>query len=136
MAQTMLLEIVTPDSKTFSGQVEMVVLPTVEGEIGVYPNHAPLVTQLVPGEALIQTEGRIEYGVLGEGFVEITPGRVSVMTDIAVKADKIDEAVVAEALRRAEERLKEKLTEEEVAATNAALLNSLAQLGVKRRRRS
>jgi F-type H+-transporting ATPase subunit epsilon len=135
MAQTMLLEIVTPDGKTYSGEVEMVVLPTVEGEIGVYPNHAPLVTQLKPGEALIQAEGRLVYGALGEGFAEITPGRVSVMTDMAVRADKIDEAAAEEALQRAQKRLKEKLSEEEVSATNAALMNSLAQLGVKRRHR-
>jgi F-type H+-transporting ATPase subunit epsilon len=135
MAQTMLLEIVTPEGRTYSEQVEMVTIPGVEGEMGIYPNHAPLVTQIVPGEIAVMINGQIAFGAVGDGFVEITPGRVSIMTDMAVRADKIDEAAAEEALRRAEARLKEKLSEEEVSSANAALMQSLAQLHVKRRRR-
>jgi F-type H+-transporting ATPase subunit epsilon len=131
----MLLEIVTPDGKTYSGQIEMVVLPGIDGEIGVYPNHAPLVTQIVPGEITILADGKSHFGAVGDGFVEITPGRISIMTDMAIKADKIDEAQAEEARRRAETRLKEKLSQEEISSTNAALMNSLAQLSVKRRHR-
>lgn len=134
MAATLQLQIVTPEAQTFSDQVEMVTLPGVEGEMGVYPNHVPLMTELAPGEIIVRKDGRDYFLAVGEGFVEITGERVAVLTDMALKADEIDEAKAEEARRRAEARLSEQLTDEETAAVSAALARSVAQLHVKRRR--
>lgn len=133
MPSTLKLEIVTPEAKIYSEDVEMVTLPGVEGEMGIYPMHIPLVTQIVSGELIARKGGRDHFLAIGDGFVEITGDQVAVMTDMAIKAENIDEAKAEEARQRAEARLGEKLSDEEVASTNAALANSLAQLRVKRR---
>ena len=136
MANTLKLEIVTPEAKVYSEDVEMVTLPGIEGELGVYPNHVPLMTQVVAGEVSVRKNGQPYYLAVGDGFVEITGETVSIMTDMAIGADSIDLAKAEEARKRAELRLAEKLEEEEVAAVNAALAHSLAQLKVKRRTHS
>ncbi len=133
MAATLKLEIVTPDAKTYSEDVEMVTLPAVEGEMGVLPHHVPLMTQIVPGEIIARKDGKDFFLAVGEGFVEITGERVAIMTDMAIRAENIDEAKAEEAKRRAEARLAEKLGDEESAMVSAALAHSLAQLKVKRR---
>jgi len=133
MAATLKLEIVTPEETVYSEDVELVTLPGVEGEMGVYPQHVPLMTQLVPGEITVRKDGRDIFIATGEGLIEVTPWRVSILTDLAVAADRIDEAKAEEARRRAEARLREKLSDEEVASVNGALARSLAQLKVKRR---
>jgi len=135
MADTLKLEIITPDGTAYSEDVEMVTLPGVEGEMGVYPQHVPLMTQMVPGEISVRKATRDYYLAVGEGLIEIVGDHVSVLTDIAIAAEKIDEAKVEEARRRAEARLQEKLSDEGVASVNASLARSLAQLQVKRRRR-
>src|SRR6516162_3471819 len=136
MANTLKLEIVTPDNpKAFSDDVEMVTLPGAEGEMGIYPQHVPLLTQIVPGELVARKDGRDIYAAVGEGFVEITAERVAIMTDMAIRAENIDEARAEEARQRAEARLAEHLDEEEAAIVSAALAHSLAQLKVKRRER-
>ena len=132
---TLKLEIVTPEAKTYSEDVDMVTLPGVEGEMGIYPNHVPLMTQIVPGEISVLKSGRITHLAVGEGFVEITGERVAILTEMAIKAENIDEAQAEEARRRAEARLSEKLDDEEAAMVSAALAHSLAQLKVKRRQR-
>ena len=129
------LEIVTPEAKTYSEDVEMVTLPAAEGEMGIYPGHVPLMTQIIPGEVLVRKDNQNYFLAIGEGFVEITGERVAVMTDMAIKAENIDEAKAEEAKRRAEARLAEKLNDEETATVSAALAHSLAQLQVKRRQR-
>jgi len=133
MANTLKLEIVTPDAKTYSEDVEMVTLPGVEGEMGIFPMHVPLMTQIVAGEISVRKDGREHYLAVGDGFVEITGDHVAVMTDMAIKAENIDEAKAEEARRRAEARLAEKLDEADAAMVSAALAHSLAQLKVKRR---
>jgi len=133
MANTLKLEIVTPEAKTYSEDVEMVTLPAVEGEMGVFPQHVPLMTQIVPGELIVRKEGRDYFLAVGEGFVEITGERVAIMTDMAIRAENVDEAKAEEARHRAEARLAEKLDDEEAAMVSAALAHSLAQLKVKRR---
>lgn len=130
---TLKLEIVTPDAKTYSDDVEMVTLPAVEGEMGVYPQHVPLMTQIVAGEIIARKDGRDHFLAVGEGFVQITPDRVAIMTDMAIRAENIDEAKAEEARHRAEARLAEKLDDEENAMAAAALAHALAQLKVKRR---
>lgn len=129
------LEIVTPETKTYSDDVDSVVIPGIEGELGVLPMHAPLLTQLEPGELRVLKGGKELLLAVGEGFVEITSEKVAVLTDMAVKESDIDEAAAEEAVRRAEEAMSgEKLSNEEYAANNAALLRSLALIKVKRRR--
>jgi F-type H+-transporting ATPase subunit epsilon len=135
MATTLRLEIVTPEAKVYSEDVEMVTLPAAEGEMGVYPQHVPLLTQIVPGEIIARKEGQDILLAVGEGFVEITAEHVSVMTDMAIGADNIDEAQAEEARRKAEVRLGQQISDEEAAIVNAALAHSMAQLKVKRHRR-
>jgi F-type H+-transporting ATPase subunit epsilon len=132
---TLKLEIVTPEAQIYSEDVDMVTLPGVEGEMGVYPMHVPLMTQISSGELIAKKGGQDHFLAIGEGFVEITGTRVAVMTDMAIKADDIDELKAEEARKRAEARLAEKLTGEEQASVQAALMHSLTQLKVKRRHR-
>jgi F-type H+-transporting ATPase subunit epsilon len=133
MANTLKLEIVTPEGVTYSENVEMVTLPGSEGEMGIYPNHVPLMTSVAAGEVSARRNGRDEFLAVGEGFVEITGERVAILTDMAIKAENIDEAKVEEARKRAESRLAEKIDDEEAAMVSASLAHSLAQLKVKRR---
>src|SRR5689334_7939173 len=135
MAETLRLEIVTPEAVVYSEDVELVTLPGIAGEMGIYPHHVPLMTQLVPGEITVRKDGRDLFIATGEGLIDVSGRRVSILTDLAVAADRIDEAKAEEARRRAEARLREKLSEEEVASVNAALARTLAQLHVKRRQR-
>lgn len=134
MADTLRLEIVTPAGTVYSEDVEMVTLPGVAGEMGVYPQHVRLITQLVPGELIVRKNGHDQFIATGEGLIEVTADRVAILTDQAIPAERIDEAKVEEARQRAEARLREKLSDEEVASVNASLARSLAQLRVKRRR--
>ena len=132
---TLRLEIVTPDAKTFSDDVDMVVIPGTEGELGILPMHIPLMTALKPGELKVTHKGRDIYLAVGEGFVEVTQDSVSILTDMAIEEKAIDLAAAEEAVRRAEEAMRqEHLGDEEVAFASAMLQKSLAQLHVKRRR--
>ena len=135
MADTFKFEVVTPTAVVYSRDVHMVTLPAVEGQIGVYAHHVPLLTRIVPGEIIVTTNGRDEFFAVGGGLVEITGESVSIVTDMAVSAPDIDEAKAEEARQRAQSRLTEKVENEEVATVNAMLARSLAQLKVKRRRR-
>lgn len=133
MAETIKLEIATPEAMVYSEDVEMVTLPAVQGQIGILPQHVRLMTQMVPGEMIVRRKGRDEFMAVGEGLIEVTNARISIATNMAIAADKIDEAAAEEARQRAVERLREKLSSEEVAAVNASLARSVAQLRVKRR---
>ncbi len=134
MADTLKLEIVTPAGTVYSENVEMVTLPGVAGQMGVYPQHVPLITHMVPGEMIVRKDGRDLFMATGEGLIEVTAKRVAILTDLAIPADRIDEAKAEEARQRAEARLHDKLSAAEVATVNASLARSLAQLRVKRRR--
>jgi len=135
MPETLTLEIVTPEAVQRFDGVEIVTLPGIVGEIGVYPHHVALMTQMARGEIMVRKDGREVFIATGEGLIEVTSKRVSVLTDLAVQADRIDEAKAEEARRRAEARLHEKLSAEQVASVNASLARSLAELRVKRRQR-
>ena len=130
---TIKLEIVTPEAKTFSDDVDMVTLTGTEGEMGILPQHMPLMTQLVAGEITARKGTENIFLAVGDGFVQVTGDRVAILTDMAIKAADIDEAKAEEARQRAEARLAEKIPGEDAAMVNAALVNSLAQLKVKRR---
>jgi F-type H+-transporting ATPase subunit epsilon len=133
MADTLKLEIATPTGKVYSKDVNMVVLPGVEGRMGILPHHVHLMTQLVPGELIVHKDDQEEVLAVGEGLVEITGKSVAIVTNMALTAQDIDEAAAEEARQRAAARLREKLSSEEVASVNASLVRSLAQLRVKRR---
>jgi len=135
MANYLQLEIVTPEATVYSEAVDMVTLPGVEGQMGVLPQHVRLMTQMVPGELVVCKDGHEDYLAVGEGLVEVTNDHVSIVTNMAVTLDSIDEAAAEEARQRAAARLRDKLSSEEVASVNAALAHSLAQLHVKRRHR-
>jgi F-type H+-transporting ATPase subunit epsilon len=132
---TLKLEIVTPEATAYSEDVEMVTLPGVEGELGVYPNHVPLLTTLNPGELRVLKGGQEIFLAIGEGFVEITGTSVSVLTDMALDVSSIDESAAEAAVARAKAAMKEDLGSEDIAAVQAALSKAMAQLHVKRRRR-
>jgi F-type H+-transporting ATPase subunit epsilon len=134
MAETLRLTIVTPQETVFNEDVEMVALPGIDGDMGIYPQHIRLITQIVPGEVIITQKGQERALAIGEGLVEVTGDSVSIVTDMAIPGDRIDEAKAEEARRRAAARLEEKIADEEVASVNASLAKSLAQLKVKRRR--
>ena len=134
MAATLKLEIVTPEKKVYSEDVEMVTLPGSEGEMGIFPMHVPVMTQIVPGELVARKDGQDFFLAVGEGFAEITGDHVVILTDMAIQSVEIDEQKAEEARQRAETRLRERLTGEEEAVTRAALAHSVAQIKVKRRR--
>ena len=136
MAARLKLEIVTPEKTAYSEDVEMVTLPGSEGELGVYPNHVPLLTTLNPGELRVLKDGRESFLAVGEGFVEITGDAVSVLTDMALEPAAIDEHAAEAAVARAQRAMKEDHGSEEIAAIQASLQKALAQLHVKRRRHS
>ena len=136
MAKTLKFQIVTPEASVYSADVDIVTLPTATGQIGILPNHVRLVTRLVPGEIIARKDDHSDYLAVGAGLVEVTGEHVSILTDLAVAADSIDEAKVEEARQRAAARLREKISAEEVASVNASLIRSLAQLKVKRRHRA
>jgi F-type H+-transporting ATPase subunit epsilon len=131
---TLKLEIVTPETKAYSEDVNFVVLPGSEGELGVYPKHVPLMTTLKPGELRVLKDGRETALAVGEGFVEITADAVSVLTDMALESAQIDEAAAEAAVERAKAAMKEDQGAADVAAIQASLQKALAQLHVKRRR--
>jgi F-type H+-transporting ATPase subunit epsilon len=135
MAATLKLEIVTPEAKAFVDDVEMVTLTGIDGEMGIYPEHMPVMTQLVAGEIIARKNGQDIFLAVGDGFVQITGTRVAVLTDMAIKADDIDEAKAEEARQKAEARLAQKLSDEETATVRASLVHAATQLKVKRQHR-
>jgi F-type H+-transporting ATPase subunit epsilon len=135
MSDTLTLEIVTPDATVRHEDVQMVTLQAPGGQIGILPQHVPLLTRLVPGELAARRRGSDSFMAMGEGLVMVTADQVSIVTDMAVPLENIDEARAEEARQRAAARLRDRLSDEEVASVNASLARSLAQLQVKRRRR-
>jgi len=130
---TLKLEIVTPEEKIYSEDVEMVTLPGSEGELGVYPNHVPVLTALKPGELRIVKDGKQSAMAIGEGFVEIKADGISILTDMAMQSEKIDLEAAEAAVARAQAAMKEDTTPEQLAAIQTSLSKALAQMHVKRR---
>ena len=136
MANTLKLEIVTPSAVVYSEDVSLVALPGRQGDMGIYPNHVPLMTKVAAGEVEVTRDGQKELLAVGDGFAEVTGDRVSILTDMAALEADIDEAKAEEALKAAEDRLNgESLGDEQVIAAEAAAAAALAQLKVKRRNR-
>ncbi|HEY1791983.1 MAG TPA: ATP synthase F1 subunit epsilon [Opitutaceae bacterium] len=131
------LEIVTPEARVYSDTVDSVVIPTVEGEIGVLPGHVPLVTMVGAGELKVSKGPSVQFLVVGGGFAQVTGDKVSILADSAITEEKIDEHAVEDAIKRAEDALKAKqsLAPAEVERLEGVVRFSVAQLGIKRRRR-
>ena len=131
------LDIVTPEKKIFSGSVDNVYLPGADGEMGILPQHAGLVTALKPGELRYLHNGKVETLAIGSGFAEITQTKVIVLTDSALGEAEIDEAHVEAAMDRAKEKLAtidHNMNSEEVAYLQGIIAKSTAALMFKRRR--
>ncbi|HEU5081429.1 MAG TPA: ATP synthase F1 subunit epsilon [Opitutaceae bacterium] len=130
------LEIVTPEARVYSDTIDTVVIPTVEGEIGILPGHIPLLTQVESGELRVTKSGATQHLAIGKGFAQVLGDTISVLAESAITEEKIDERAVEEAMRRAEEALrgKEKLDAAEVERLEGVVRFAVAQLGVKRRR--
>ena len=135
MAATLRLEIVTPEAVAVSEDVELVTLPTVGGQIGIYPQHVRLITQMVPGELLATRAGRDRVIAVGEGLVAVSGDRIEILTDLAIPADQLDAAKIEEARERARARREERLADESHAALNASVVRSLANLPAHKRTR-
>ena len=129
------LKVVTPEKQIFDEEVDEVVVTTVDGEIGILPNHVNLMTEIKPGEMRVKNGGKTTFMATGPGLLQISNNTLSIMTDLAQEPADIDEKAVEEARKRAEVALEQKLTDEEYAQTLAILEKSLAQLQVKRRHR-
>ena len=132
---TLRLEIVTPEAKTYSEDVDMVTIPGADGEYGILPMHVPLITALKPGSLKVLKGGQETLIATGGGFAEVMPDRVSVLTDMALRDADVDESAAQAAMDRAKAALADKtLSSEAQAEAEAALARSLAQLHVKRNR--
>ena len=107
---SLLLEIVTPESKVYSDQADSVVVPTVEGKLGILPGHIPILAMLNPGELVVSSAGKTEYLAIDRGFAQVLGDKVSVLTDGAINIEEIDLAAVEEAQLRAEKALAEAQT--------------------------
>jgi len=131
------LEIVTPEAKVFSAAVDTVVIPTVDGEIGILPGHIPLLTQVANGQLVITREGRNEALIVGEGFAQVQGDIVSVLTEHALEEAKIDENAIETAMQRAQQSLKDGASEldpAEVERLESVVRFSVAALTVRKKR--
>jgi F-type H+-transporting ATPase subunit epsilon len=137
MANTIHVDVVSLEESVFSGEAEFVVLPGIMGELGVYPKHTPLLTQIQPGQVRIKVPGQDEEQIVfvQGGFLEVQPNVVTVLSDTAIRARDLDEAKALEAKRRAEEALQNRTSKEEVATAEAELASAAAQLAAIRRLR-
>jgi F-type H+-transporting ATPase subunit epsilon len=131
------LEIVTPEARVYSDQIDDVVIPTTEGEVGILPGHIPLLTQVQDGELRVTKNGKVEFLAVGGGFVQVEADRVRVLAERAISETMIDEHAVEAALKRAEEQLKEAEHMDPNEFENLQHLVRFAgvQLAVKRRHR-
>ena len=132
----MKLEIVTGERLVYSGDVEVLVAPGIEGELGILPHHAPLLTMLQPGEIRIVVDGQEEYMVISGGFLEVLANTVTILADTAERADEIDEERAQEAVRQAQERLSGQLGTQDLERALASIRRAQARVHVARRRRS
>jgi len=130
------LDIVSPERIVYSDDVDAVIAPGVEGQLGILPHHAPLITMLQPGELTVRKDNDETYIAIYGGFLEVRPDRVIVLADAAERAEEIDVARAEEAKRRAEQQMvNKKASETDKAQAEAALRRSLVQLKVAERKR-
>ena len=138
MANTIHVDVVSAEEQIYSGEAEFVVLPGIEGELGVYPRHTPLFTQIRPGAVRIKVPDKAqeEFVFVQGGFLEVQPNRVTVLADTAIRAHDLDEAKAIEAKKRAEEAMANQDSEENLASAQAELSAALAQIEAIRKFRN
>ncbi|MCK5641479.1 MAG: F0F1 ATP synthase subunit epsilon [Gammaproteobacteria bacterium] len=129
MAMTMHLDIVSAETELFSGVAEVVVAPAIMGEVGIHARHTPMLTPLKPGEVKItKPGGEEEFIYVSGGMMEVQPSTVTILSDTAVRAQDLDEAAAMEAKQAAEEALKDREGDMEIAEAQSKLLEAVAQL--------
>lgn len=131
------LEIVTPDARVYSDTIDTVVIPTVEGEVGILPGHIPLLTQVEHGELRVTKGVETHLLAVSGGFAQVEGDRVHILAEHAITEDKIDDRAVEEALKRAEKELAEAkhLDPQQYEHLQGLVRYSGVQLALKRRRR-
>lgn len=130
MAETMKLQVITPDKEFFHGDVSMVELNTADGELGVYPQHIPLTTAVAPGVLKIHQDGQVKKAALLSGFLQILPEKMTILAEVCEWPEEIDGARANEARIRAERRLTEHSPETDIARAEAALRRALVRLSL------
>jgi F-type H+-transporting ATPase subunit epsilon len=138
MAATLHVDVVSAEEQIYSGEAEFVVLPGIMGELGIYPRHTPLFTQIRPGAVRIKVpnQAQEEFVFIAGGFLEVQPHVVTVLADTAIRAKDLDEKAALEAKRAAEEAMQNKTSKEEIAMAEAELSVALAQLEAIRKMRN
>ena len=137
MANTIRVDVVSAEEQIFSGEAEFVVLPGVMGELGVYPRHTPLFTEIRPGAVRMKlpNQEREELVFVQGGYLEVQPHTITVLADTAIRAKDLDEKAALEAKKAAEEAMQNKTSKEEIAQAEAELATALAQLEAIRKLR-
>jgi F-type H+-transporting ATPase subunit epsilon len=132
----LILEIVTPEARVYSETVDTVVIPTVDGEVGILPGHIPLIAQIGAGELRATKGGVTELLIVGGGFAQVSGEKVSILADSAIEEEKIDANAVEDAMKRAQDalRAKDSLAADEVVRLESFVRFALAQLLIKKRR--
>ena len=138
MANTIHVDVVSAEEQIYSGEAEFVVLPGIEGELGIYPRHTPLFTQIKPGAVRIKVAGQAqeEFVFVQGGFLEVQPTRVTVLADTAVRANDLDEVKALDAKKRAEEAMANMGSAQNLASAQAELSIAMAQLEAIRKFRN
>ncbi len=132
----MQLQIITAEREVFSGEVDAMVAPGIAGQLGILPNHAPLMTILQPGELMVRAGGEESYLALSGGYIEVLGNQVIILADAAEDVDEIDEARAQEAMERAQERIANRTSDVELEQAIASLRRAQVRVTVARRRRS
>ena len=132
---TMRLEIITAEQQAYADDVEALVAPGIDGELGILPHHAPLITALQPGEIMIRKDGQESYMVVSGGFLEVMANQVTILADAAERSEEIDEARAQEAMQQAQERLASSTGDLDLEQATTSLRRANIRLKVFRRRR-
>ena len=132
----MRLEIITAEREVYSDDVDVLVAPGTEGELGILPHHSALMTALQPGELRLRKDGEEVFMAVSGGFMEVMDNKVTILADAAERSDEIDEARVQEAVKRAEERIERRESDMDLERAVASLRRSQARLKVVQRRRN
>ena len=132
----MQLEIITAEQQVYSDEVEMLVAPGLEGQLGILPHHAPLMTALQPGEILIRKDGGDSFLAVSGGFMEVMGDRVTILADTCERSDEIDEQRAQQAIERARERIGNQESDIQLEQAMTSLRRAQVRLNVARRRRS
>ena len=127
--KTMQVEVVSAEAEIFSGPATMLIATAISGELGIYPDHTPLITNLKPGDVRVQTEdGEEQVIYVSGGILEVTPKKITVLSDTAMRATDLDEATALEAQKKAEQALKDNKADINYAKAKAELIQAAAQL--------